>query len=563
MTAQEQYISDQYLKLDQYVNGVQNGSIIANKQIKQAVDRYQKDLNNPLYEFRKDKLDKFFYFLYYVKLLQSNNYIQFQPEPWQVFYFANVYGFYLADTEIRRFTTSFITISRKNGKTSIAAIQSLYHLIYDGNIDAQVYFISKDRALANNGLRIAKNITKNSPALNKRTRVMQYSIKYETKATDNFMVAMPGEPDALNSIRPSFGIIDESHTFVNSDLPDMLKSGQVGVNNPLMSIISTRGYNTLGYYQYDYEQYLKQVLEGEKEDASTFIMMFGLDSEEEISKPEMWVKANPNLTNPNILTLDELKREYEQKRYRISGLRNFAVFNLNLWWELSEDSFIPNDVLNKVWGEVEESELQGNDCYLGIDLSSTKDITAISLIFPPTPERMNFAIKNFNIKTNSVEKRVRKSGIDLTPWIDSGEILELDTPIIDYDYLFELIQDLSEKYNILSIGYDKFNSALLIPKVRNELGLECEPIPQTASFLNQSIKFLEKLVYDEAVIIDNEATKWQFGNIKLYIDGNGNYKFMKNKSLDSIDSPVAIVTGLAAWLNTLNEEELNYIATSI
>src|SRR5699024_3147704 len=103
----------------------------------------------------------------------------------------------------------------------------------------------------------------------------------------------------------------------------------------------------------------------------------------------------------------------------------------------------------------------------------------------------------------------------------TGELIELDTPIINYDYLFELIKDLSENYNIEKIGYDKFNSALLIPRVETEIGTETMPIAQTASTLNQPIKYLEKLIYDEAIIIDNDCTKWQFNNIKLYINGNG------------------------------------------
>ena len=562
-TAKAKFIQQQHDKLQQFVDDVTNECFPVNQWISKAVDRYKRDILNDKYQFRKDKLDKVFSFLFYVRINQGDKYRRFYPEGWQLFYMANLYGIYRRNTNRRKYTTSFLTIARKNGKTTFAAVLALYHLVKDGVVDAQVYFVSGSKDQASIGLDYGKNIVEHSPALAKRIRVLQYSLRHKTKETNNFMKALPAEPDRLNSIRPAFLVVDETHIMPDDTLVDMGKSGQVGVTNPMLSITTTRGFN-LDYFQYEYEAYLKKVLNEEVSDEGTFIMIFGLDSEDEVEDPAMWVKANPNLRNPEALTIEELQDIYDQKRRKLTGLKNFVVLNLNTWWEKGGGDFIPKEVLDLVFvQEIPDDLVLGEDCYLGVDLSSTKDITSFSLVFPPSINHPEYLIKNWNIKTNSVENRVRKSGVDLTQHIESGDLIEIDRPIIDYDFLFNLVQELASKYNIMGVGYDSFNSALLIPKVQNEIGLECKEVVQNASTLNFPTKFIEKLIYDQDVKIDNQVNKWMFGNVKLYIDGNNNYKPMKNKSLDSIDGVASINNALKVYIDTIGEEKLLYIAQAV
>jgi phage terminase large subunit-like protein len=561
--AREKYIQEQHAKLDKFVDDVINERFPVNQWIKKAVDRYKRDIRNDKYEYRKKEVSKVFHLLFYVRINQGDKYKRFYPEGWQIFYFANLYGIYRKKNGRRKYTTSFLSIARKNGKTTFSAVQAILHLIKGGTVDAQIYFVSGSKEMAGNGLTYGKNIVENSPALNKRIRRLQYSLQFKSKGTNNFFKTLPAEPEKLNSIRPAFGVIDETHIMPDDQLVKMMKSGQVGVRNPMMVMTTTRGFN-LDYFQYKYEKYLQKVLNQEVEDEGTFIMMFGLDDEEEVADPAMWVKANPNLLNEDALTIDELQDIYDQERRTLTGLRSFVTLNLNTWWEKGDGSFIPKDVLDKVFVEyIPDEMIEGEECYLGIDLSSTKDITSLSLVFPPSINHSGYIIKNWNIKTNSVEKRVRESGMDLTEHIESGDLIELDKPIIDYDYLYSFVEDLANRYNIRNIGHDSHNSALLIPRLQNDIGLECTNVPQTAPKLNFPTKFIEKIIYDENVMIDNQVNKWMFGNVKLYVDGNYNYKPMKNKSLDSIDGVVSIINALYVYIEDIGEEQLNYVATAV
>ena len=111
---------------------------------------------------------------------------------------------------------------------------------------------------------------------------------------------------------------------------------------------------------------------------------------------------------------------------------------------------------------------------------------------------------------------------------------------MDYDLIYQFIENKSKSYNIQSIQYDPFNSALLVPKLI-ELGINCDPFKQTAIQFNFPLKYLEKLIFDQNIICDkNPVLRWNFRNVVLYVDGNGNIKIVKNKSLDSVDGVVSI-----------------------
>lgn len=98
------------------------------------------------------------------------------------------------------------------------------------------------------------------------------------------------------------------------------------------------------------------------------------------------------------------------------------------------------------------------------------------------------------------------------------------------------------------MGYDPFNSALIVPQIEG-LGINCEPFKQTAMNFNFPLKFMEKQFYDEKLCIsDNPVMTWNMRNVVLYIDGNENIKIMKNKSMDSVDGAVSLAMSFGGWI---------------
>jgi len=300
-------------------------------------------------------------------------------------------------------------------------------------------------------------------------------------------------------------------------------------------LISTAGFSTssLAYDMFDDG---KKVLdpENEKKDDLFFYLFFTLDDDDDWQNEENWIKSNPALHET--IDINDFRMEYEQAKGTPSGMTTFLTQNLNIFTNEGEQ-WIPEDILKPCFTEVDWDEFKGEDCYMGIDLSSTRDLTALSLSFKRDEKVYTKTIFFF---AKNPEKRFRKSGIDLLPWIQEGHIIQCKTPTIDYELIYKYIEMINNEYNIKMCYYDKFNSALLVPKLQADLGIPCEMFEQSARRFNEPLKYLEKLIFDGNWIGDNNgALLWNFRNVVLYYDGNGNIKFMKNRSLDSIDGAVS------------------------
>jgi phage terminase large subunit-like protein len=549
-----------YSKLDHYVKNVTEKNIIVNEDINLCVQRFKKDLENTDYYLNYQAIDVFFDFLFFIYIDNNHNqFIQFTPEDWQVFYFVNIYGFYWAnEKDKRRFNRSFLTISKKNGKTTLAVIQILYHLTKE-NINAKTYSVSESKVMSeDSALFIAKNIINNSPALFKRIEQLQYSLRYTKGKSTNTYKMLPFKPAAMNGIKPSFAIVDELHLMPDSQIVDKLTSGQMtgSIPNPLLSIVGTRGNNST-YYQFELEQVYKKVLRNEIKDESTFIMMFGQDNESECNNPEFWIKSNPNIYSS--LDINLLKDNYEKSKLTPSSLREFFSFNLNLWVDAAtDDQFIEDEFINKAFDKGNDLNLsldffRGKDVYLGLDTSKIEDLSSL-VILNYDKETKEFFSYPFIYFAKNNSKKIRNKGVDLTKWLLSGEIKQSPFKRIDYTEILEDIIYLNSICNIKNLGHDGYNKSEIIPYLDNQR-IYNEIVSQSIKDITTATKLLDKIFATEKITCVNGAYKWQFKNAIIYEDINNNKKLHKKKSLDSIDSIAALINALELWRRD-NEDEL-------
>lgn len=550
----DEYVERNLGKVELYASGVLGGTILANRWIKLAVKRYYADLKRDDLEYREDKVRRVLQFFSLLHININNRYRQFELLPYQCFILANMFGFYYKGTDKRRYRYSFIWVSRKSGKTVFSAAVQLYGLIADEEIDPQSLLLASTREQASIALDYAKSIVKNSPALSKRVDVMQYKILFNHKGSRGFLKTVASNANRLDGYSPSFCVLDEIHSYPDDGLFRVIKSGILARKNPMIMLISTAGFN-VDSFCYDLVENCKNILTGEVVDDAFFCMLYTLDDEDDYSNPSLWGKSNPALGE--IISLDDMMIEYQQARNMPSQLPNFLTKNLNIFVE-STQAWIPEDVIKKRFEPIDESHLLGRDCYIGIDLSSTRDLTSLVCLFEMDGKYI--ALPYFFLAKNP-EKRLRKGGIDLRYWIDKGYITECQTSTIDYDLIFSTIKELSAKFNIVGVAYDKFNSALLIPRIE-ELGIDCKPFEQTAKRFNFPLKYLEKQIYDENINFgENKVLLWNFRNIVLWSDGNGNIKIIKNKSLDSVDGCVALAMAMGLYLDiNFSDERLGLSA---
>lgn len=530
----KQYIKECVESAQQYEDDVLNDRIKVNKWIKQAIRREQKLRKK--YTFNMEKVEEVFKFFFFIFLAKNK---RFKPIPFQAWIVYSIYSLYKPNgRRLRKY--GIIWMARKNGKTAFTAVLSLYELM-KGAQDAEVYFLATTAKQAGQALKYLKSTIKLSPALKKRVDTLEYHLRLKT---NHSAIARPlaAKAETLDGLNPSFAIIDESHAHPNRDLFNIMDSGTKARENPLILEISTAGFRK-DYPFYEQLEIAKKVLDGELEQDNTFYALYTLDSEEEIETPDEWVKSNPAMDY--LIDLDTLIEDYDRSKKVSADLNSFIVKNLNYYRE-SLNTWIEDEYYKKCFKDFDLNELKGCKAYLGVDLAATRDLAALAILIEKD-DKLYVKVEHFLPENPS--KLVRMNGLDLTDWIKKGYIKQTDKPTIDYQYIAERVAYYVDNFEVVSLGYDKWNSSQLVPDLQLNLGLYCKQCPQNTAFFNLPLKFIEKFIMEEKIILGrNPVLRWMFTNVILYYDGNANIKIMKNKSLDSVDGVVALAMAMGMYL---------------
>ncbi|MFW5847871.1 MAG: terminase large subunit [bacterium] len=524
----------------EYENDVINDSIIVSKWIKKSVIR-EKELRNQ-YQYRQDKVDDVYKFLYYINIEKGK---RFYPLSFQSWIIKCIYGLYIDENRrLRKYGT--IWMSRKNGKTAFSSVLSLYNLTKEQD-EGEVYFCATTSKQASQALKYLKSYISYSKALKKRVKVKLYELLYK----NSIAKALPGLAEKLDGLNPSFAIIDESHAHKTRDLYNVIETGTGSRTNSLILEISTAGYNK-DYPFFEQLENGKKILNGEINQDNHFLSYFTLDNESEIDNPEMWIKSNPSMGT--IINKDDLVDKYNKAKKIQTDFDSFIIKQLNYYKDI-KDNWITDNILKKCFNKDFNIEiLKGNKAYLAVDLSATRDLSSLSIVVEKDGKLYN---RTEFYYPDSEYNKIRRNGINLDKWIEQGYIINTQKRTIDYDYIYNRIMYYNDIFDIQVVGYDKWNSAMLIPKVELE-GILCNNCPQNTGFFNAPLKYLEKAIYENFIKMEfNPVLRWNYRNVILYRDGNDNIKIMKNKSLDAVDGVVSLAMAIGQYLE-LSTDDLYY-----
>lgn len=534
------YIQTCRKQAEKYIKDIESGKIVSNKWIKLAIKRYKKDLKRKNFIKKQFKVDYVYEFFAFMNINIKDKYKQYEFIPFQAFIIQNLFLFYDKDGS-RRFRYLFLFVARKNNKTVFAVCLNFYFLIADNVTDPQVLLLATTREQAQIALEYGRNIARNSPALRK-IKQNRYKLNYSFKESTGFIKTLASNASRIDGYNPNAAILDEVHAYPDDSLFKVIKSGVLARENPLVSLISTAGFN-LDSLCYELVESSKIILNGTQKDDSWLCFLYMLDEGDDYKDSKNWIKSNPALGH--IMTVKTMNIEFNSTKIRPSELPNFLTKHLNLFTDQVE-SWIDEEVLQKAFYKWIDKKLKGLKAYGGLDLSSTRDMTSFVLLFEIEGF---FIVKPYFFFVNNPDKKIRKGGLSLEPWLRAGHIIQMETKTLDYVLLFQTIEKASSEYEIYSIGYDPFNSALIVPQIE-ELGINCDPFPQTAMKFNFPLKFLEKQLYDENICMsDNPVLRWNMRNVVLYQDGNENIKIMKNKKLESVDGSVSLGMAFGQWIN--------------
>ena len=465
----------------------------------------------------------------------------FELIDWQEQIIRDLFGV-LKPNGYRQFNTAYIEIPKKQGKSELAAAVALLLLCGDGEERAEVYGCAADRNQAKIVFDVAVDMVRFCPALSKRVKILESQKKITYLPTNSSYQVLSADVANKHGFNTHGVIFDELHTQPNRKLFDVMLQGSGDARmQPLYFLITTAG-NDTNSICYEVHQKAIDIAEGRKVDPTFYSVIYGAAEDEDWTDPKVWKKANPSLGIT--VGIDKVKAACESAQQNPGEENAFRQLRLNQWVKQSV-RWMPMDKWDACAFPVSEDDLEGRICYGGLDLSSTTDITAFVLVFPPLDEEDKYYIlPYFWIPEETLDLRVRRDHVPYDLWERQGTLMTTEGNVVHYGYIEKFIEQLGERFNIREIAFDRWGAVQMVQNLEG-MGFTVVPFGQGFKDMSPPTKELMKLVLEERIALGGHPVlRWMMDNIYIRTDPAGNIKADKEKSTEKIDGAIATIMGL-------------------
>lgn len=444
----------------------------------------------------------------------------------------------------------YLEIPRKNGKSALMSCLALWHLFDPDTIGGQVISAAADRSQASIIFNAAKQICLNSLVLMQQTKVMRNSI-INLKTNTNYQVVSADAPRSLG-LSCTAVFMDELLAQPNRELYDVLRTSQGTHKNPIFFSISTAGYDTTSIC-YEVHDYTNKVNNGVIEDVSFYGKIYSASKDDDPFDSDTWKKANPNY---GISVQETYLEEQSRKAQNIgSTLNSFLKYHLNIWVSSSE-RWLKAGEWAMCGDTFDKDMLLGADCYAGLDLSKSHDLSSLVLYFPDVDGK-NYIIPFFWIPEESIKGRSMKKGVNYDVWERNKFIEATEGNIIDYGLIKKRILEINDMYNIIRIGYDRKYATELILSLFNEHGIDCSEVAQGSYTWTPAIVEMENQIKAKTLQHGgNPILTWNVDNAVILFDENDNKRWSRRKSSEKIDGIVALCNAMVEYLDDRKSDDL-------
>ena len=466
---------------------------------------------------------------------------RFELMDWQEQIIRDLFGV-LKPNGYRQFNTAYIEIPKKNGKSELAAAIALLLTCGDGEQRAEVYGAAADRQQASIVFDVAADMVRMCPALNKRVKILTSQKRLIYEPTNSFYQVLSAEAYSKHGFNVHGVVFDELHSQPNRKLYDVLTKGSGDARmQPLFFLITTAGTDTHSIC-YEVHQKAQDIIDGRKIDPTFYPVIFGADDTEDWTSPKVWKKCNPSLGET--IGMDKVKTACESAKQNPGEENSFRQLRLNQWVKQAV-RWMPMDKWDKCAFAVNEEQLQGRVCYGGLDLSSTTDITAFVLVFPPLDEEDKYIIlPYFWIPEDTLDLRVKRDHVPYDVWERQGYLQTTEGNVVHYGYIEKFIEELGKKFNIREIAFDRWGAVQMVQNLEG-MGFTVVPFGQGFKDMSPPTKELMKLTLEEKIAHGGHPVlRWNMDNIFIRTDPAGNIKADKEKSTEKIDGAVATIMAL-------------------
>ena len=466
---------------------------------------------------------------------------KFELIDWQEQIIRDLFGT-LKPNGYRQFNTAYIEIPKKQGKSELAAAVALLLTCGDGEQRAEVYGCAADRQQASIVFEVAADMVRMCPALSKRVKILTSQKRIIYIPTNSFYQVLSAEAYSKHGFNIHGVVFDELHTQPNRKLFDVMTKGSGDARmQPLYFLITTAGTDTHSIC-YETHQKAKDILEGRKIDTTFYPVIYGADESDDWTDPKVWEKANPSLGIT--VGIDKVRAACESAKQNPSEENSFRQLRLNQWVKQAV-RWMPMDKWDKCAFAVREDDLKGRVCYGGLDLSSTTDITAFVLVFPPCDEEDKYIIlPYFWIPEDTLDLRVKRDHVPYDVWERQGYLQTTEGNVVHYGYIEKFIEQLGKKYNIREIAFDRWGAVQMVQNLEG-MGFTVVPFGQGFKDMSPPTKELMKLTLEQRIAHGGHPVlRWNMDNIFVRTDPAGNIKADKEKSTEKIDGAIATIMAL-------------------
>ncbi len=461
--------------------------------------------------------------------------------PWELDLIKKVFGT-LREDGTRQYKTVYVEIGKKNGKSELGAAIALYMLCADGEENAEVYVAACDRQQASIIFNTSINFVEGNRTLSRLTKTVRSIKRIVYPRTGSFYQVLSSDVKSKSGLNVSCVILDEIWTYPNPDLAKMLTTGSGDAREqPLFIYLTTAG-NKLTGYGWDMHCKAKDILAGRRIDPTFLPIIYGLEEKDDWEDEKNWYKANPSLGHT--IKIDRVREAFEQAKQDIGDEALFKQLRLNMW--LKQDiKWMHMDVWGKCSFPVDPEKLKGRECYGGLDLSSSIDITAFVLVFPPIEtDDKYYVIPYFWIPEENMSLRVKRDHVPYDIWEKQGFIKTTEGNVIHYGFIEKFIEDLGTKYNIKEIAFDRWGSVQMVQNLEG-MGFAVVPFGQGFKDMSPTSKRMMELTMEKKIAHGGHPVlNWMMDNIHIRTDPAGNIKPDKSKSIEKIDGVVAMIMAL-------------------
>lgn len=474
-----------------------------------------------------------------------------QLEDWQCFFVCVVFGWKRIADGLRRFRIAYLEVARKNAKSTLLAALALFLLTADGEAGAEVYSLATTKEQAKAVYDVSREMAKRETEFCQAfgVTVPAHSIIVEESASK--MQALSSEANNLDGLNVHGAIVDELHAHRTREVWDVIETATGSRSQPLLVAITTAGTNRAGIC-YEQRSYTTQILNATLraheglgyrvdgsavEDETYFGIIYTIDDEDDWTDERIWLKANPNYGVS--VKIDDMRRLARKAMQLASAAPNFLTKRLNVW--VNADSAWMD---MRAWERAARPQMtlascSGWECYLGMDLASKRDITAVMALF-----RKDGRYRLFG-RYYLPEETIEDSDISqYRGWAEVGHLIATDGNVIDEDVIRKDVMDWVSDYSPQAIAFDPGHGWNFCQRLKND-GLPMVEISANVLNYSEPMKELEKLVLSGKIEHDgNPVLSWMVSNVVCHRDAKDNIYPRKQREEQKIDGVVGALLAL-------------------